>query len=390
MPETHLLHAFLQAVTRLNSSQESDDLLAAALDLADAALALEGSSTPAISLALLPIDDGLRCVRARGVEEPAPALTFEPPPAWLEKALRNGAVERIEEPSPVPDALSACSVVLILPLALTGDQRAALLFGDTRRGAVDTSSLRLLAAVQQGMNAVLANVFRLQDLRNEKERITEVQEEARKKLARDLHDGPTQTMAAITMRINYAKRLVERDPVEAVEELRRVEEMARGTTREIRHMLFTLRPLILETQGLVAALYQLADKVYTTHHRDVIVEAEQEPVVDLDLGKQSVIFYIAEEAVNNARKHAEPEHIWVRLRHENGAIVLQVEDDGVGFNVGAVDADYAQRGSLGIVNMRERSELVGGTLRIDSVEGAGTRVTLTVPFDKRPEGQERA
>jgi signal transduction histidine kinase len=157
--------------------------------------------------------------------------------------------------------------------------------------------------------------------------------------------------------------------------------MARNTTREIRHMLFTMRPLILETQGLAAALYQLAEKTRDTHHINVLFQTSTDVPQNLDLGHQGVIFYIAEEAINNARKHAEAEHIWVRLRSEDKHFVLEVEDDGVGFNVGAVDATYAQRGSLGIVSMRERADLVDGSLKIDSAEGAGTRITLAVPFN---------
>ena len=214
----------------------------------------------------------------------------------------------------------------------------------------------------------------------EKERITDVQEEVRKKLARDLHDGPTQMMAAITMRMNFAQRLIDRDPASATKELIKLEDMARQTTKEIRHMLFTLRPLILETRGLVAGLFQLADKMRDIHQQDVIVEADPMDTEDLDTVTQSVIFYIAEEAVNNARKHAEAEHTWIRLNRTNSQFILRVEDDGVGFNVGAVDADYAQRGSLGIVSMRERSVLVNGSLHIESAEGEGTRVTLEVPL----------
>jgi signal transduction histidine kinase len=173
---------------------------------------------------------------------------------------------------------------------------------------------------------------------------------------------------------------MERDSRAASAELYKVEDLARRTTKEIRHMLFTLRPLILETQGLVAALQQLAEKVHDTHEQNVLIEAEPRVADDLEVGKQGVIFYIAEEAINNARKHAEAEHIWVRLRRDPEFFTLEVQDDGVGFNVGAVDENYEQRGSLGMVNMRERAELVSGALRLDSAEGQGTRISLVVPL----------
>jgi signal transduction histidine kinase len=91
------------------------------------------------------------------------------------------------------------------------------------------------------------------------------------------------------------------------------------------------------------------------------------------------LFYIAEEAINNARKHAEAENIWVRLSRRGDQYALEIQDDGVGFNIGAVDANYEQRGSLGMVNMRERTELVNGEMHIKSAEGDGTCITVIVP-----------
>jgi signal transduction histidine kinase len=200
-------------------------------------------------------------------------------------------------------------------------------------------------------------------------------------LARDLHDGPTQSVAAIAMRVNFARRLMNRDQEAASEELSKIEDLARRTTKEIRHMLFTLRPLVLESKGLVAALEAMAEKMHDTYSQNVLVEADPLVVEHIEAGKQSVVFYLAEEAVNNARKHAEAAHIWVRLKLvQPDMALLSVEDDGVGFNVGAVDANYENRGSLGMINMRERAELLNGILHIDSAEGKGTRINIAIPL----------
>jgi signal transduction histidine kinase len=218
----------------------------------------------------------------------------------------------------------------------------------------------------------------------EKERMMEIQDEARKKLARDLHDGPTQSIAAIAMRVNFARRLIEREPGSAGEELFKIEDLARRTTKEIRHMLFTLRPLVLESQGLIAALASMAEKMQDTYDQHVTIQADPELIDKLDSGKQAVIFYIAEEAVNNARKHAEAAHVWVRLSQaKEDVALLEIEDNGVGFNVGAIDASYESRGSLGMVNMRERAELINGVLQIDSQVGKGTRILLWVPLSEQ-------
>jgi signal transduction histidine kinase len=103
----------------------------------------------------------------------------------------------------------------------------------------------------------------------------------------------------------------------------------------------------------------------------------------MEAAKQAVVFYIAEEAVNNARKHAQAHHIWVRLKLlQDGLGLLEVEDDGVGFDVNSVGANYETRGSLGMINLRERTELVNGVLRIDSAPGRGTRVQVVIPLNE--------
>jgi signal transduction histidine kinase len=182
------------------------------------------------------------------------------------------------------------------------------------------------------------------------------------------------------MRVNFARRLIERNPKAAADELFKIEELARRTTKEIRQMLFTLRPLVLETEGLVPALQHLADKMKETHDQDVLIEASPEALEELEVGKQGVLFFIAEEAINNARKHAKASHIWVRMQRQGDLLHLEVVDDGIGFDVRTVEADYERRGSLGMLNLRERAELVNGLLQIESVPGKGTRIHVVVPL----------
>lgn len=118
-----------------------------------------------------------------------------------------------------------------------------------------------------------------------------------------------------------------------------------------------------------------------TYSQNVIVNIDEGLLDQLEMGKQGVIFYIVEEAVDNARKHARAAHIWVRLRPlEEGLALLEIQDDGAGFDVEAVNRTYDNRGSLGMVNLRERSELVNGLLHIQSAPGKGTRVQVYIPL----------
>jgi len=270
--------------------------------------------------------------------------------------------------------------VLAIPLRAGFENYGVLVFGSDQPLAFTDEHVELMSAIGTQATIQLQNAVLYQNLVNEKERIVDVEEDARKKLARDLHDGPTQSVAAIAMRVNYIRRLLERQPQQATEELWKVEELARRTTKELRHMLFTLRPLVLESQGLLAALAQLVEKMKDTHNLDVILKGQPGVEEYLDTHAQGVLFYIVEEAVNNARKHAQAEHIWTRIYRREGYVVVEIEDDGVGFDVGAVNTNYESRGSLGMVNMRERAELVEGTLRIQSAKGRGTKITILVPI----------
>ena len=150
-------------------------------------------------------------------------------------------------------------------------------------------------------------------------------------------------------------------------------------------MLFTLRPLVLESQGLVPALLTMADKMKETFNQEVLIDVEPLVVSHLEIGKQTVMFYLVEEAVNNARKHAQAAHIWVRVRmlkKEKDLALLEIQDDGAGFDVEAINSSYERRGSLGMVNLRERAELLNGLLHIQSTLGQGTRVQVFIPLSE--------
>jgi len=278
-------------------------------------------------------------------------------------------------------ALRNCTAAYCFPLRSGFNVYGAMLFAHADPNYFTRERTDLLDMI--GRQAVIAiqNARLYQDLLEEKERMVEVHEEARKKLARDLHDGPTQSVAAMAMRINLTRRMFDKDAKSAIDELVRIEDLAHRTTKEIRHMLFTLRPLILESQGLTAALKSMAEKMRETYTQNVVIEVNEKIVEDLEMGKQGVIFYIVEEAVNNARKHAAASNIWVRLKQlDPGLSLLEVKDDGMGFNVNAVNEAYDKRGSLGMINLRERTELVNGLLNIQSQPGKGTIVQVYVPL----------
>ncbi len=280
-------------------------------------------------------------------------------------------------------SLGAAKSMVCVPLRAGFETYGAVLFASVKRNVYRAEHAELLTIFCNQATIALQNASLYQSLREERDKIINKEEEARHKLARDLHDGPTQDVAAIAMRLNFARLLVERDPARARAELERLEDLAHRTVKEIRSMLFTLRPIILEREGLVAALNQYAENLQENDGLPVEIHAERYQDC-LDSETEGVIFAILEESINNARKHAEASIIRVQLRVENDLVVAQVMDDGGGFDVKAVEKDYGSRGSLGLLNLKERAELVGGTLNIESAPGRGTRVTLLVPLPEQP------
>ncbi|NWG20450.1 MAG: GAF domain-containing sensor histidine kinase [Chloroflexi bacterium] len=244
----------------------------------------------------------------------------------------------------------------------------------------DDQDLRLLTTLATQAAIAVENARLVRSLKEERDRLLAKEAEVRAAIARDLHDGPTQSVAAIAMNIEFIKKLLRAMPDRVESELEVLSDLVMKTTYDIRTLLFELRPLGLETQGLLATLQQ-----YVHRFRDpsgvmkLRLEAPAS-IPRLPVEIEAAIFIIVQEAVNNARKHARADEVVVYLYPEEGQLVASVRDRGRGFNLAAVESSYNTRGSLGLLNMRERARLIGGECRIRSAEGEGTTVELRVPL----------
>lgn len=279
------------------------------------------------------------------------------------------------------EAFRDCLTAVCVPLRAGFQLFGAMVIGTDTPVQFEDDHFDLFKAVGDQAVIALQNAQLYQRLEAEKQRLIEADEEARKELARDLHDGPTQSIAAIAMRLGFARTTIDQDPARAKQELVKVEALAKKTSAEIRGMLFTLRPLVLETQGLGVAVDALLRRYSETDGIEMrLIGAENGNL--LDKPAQVVVFAILEEALNNARKYARATTIEVRFWQTEGLFVAAVRDNGVGFDTYDINRDYSTRGSLGMVNMRERAERIDGSLRVESSPDAGTTVTLVVPLDK--------
>ena len=379
----------INLIETLSSSLDYQTVIETALDTSFEAVKIgSGDMEEMVSAVLLFNEQDLKVQAGRGLTSSDLRQTFPANSGILKEVLNSANARLVTAPSQDGElgrmmALQKCRQALLLPLHRGLNAYGVMLFAHPAEHFFNPERCENLEVLSQQAVVAIQNALLFQDIAQEKERIVATREEERKKLARDLHDGPTQSVSAIAMSIAIARRLLEKDVHEASLELERVETLARRTTQEIRTMLFTLRPLVLESDGIEPALQAMADKMRETYQQNVVIEIDPEVVLLIEAAKQTVIFYLAEEAVNNARKYARASEIRVRLRfvNRNKTLgLLEIIDDGIGFDVEAVNTNYAQRGSLGMVNLHERTDLINGVLHIDSAPGKGTRVQVAIPF----------
>lgn len=274
-----------------------------------------------------------------------------------------------------------CRSAICAPLRAGFHTYGVILFCSIEENAYNDEHKALLGTFCSQAIIALQNAQLFEDVHREQQRILEKESEARRKLARDLHDGPTQSVAAIVMRLNFIKMVLEKgDMAKALDEVIKVEEIAEKTTHEIRTMLFAMRPVMLETQGLLPALNQYAERLNKNESfRVAVVNRGYDG--QLSNEAEGVIFAIVEEAVGNAKKHAQASEIRITLVARESSLVVEVRDNGVGFDVDSTRSTYDQRTSLGLINMDERAEIVGGHCSVQSAPGKGTAVQIEIPFN---------
>ncbi len=296
--------------------------------------------------------------------------------------------------------------VLCVPLQVHGRTIGALevlnkVDVDSRPASFNNDDTALLSAIATQAAAAIENAQLYQRLVQERDRIISTQEEVRRSFSRDLHDGPAQGLAAIIMRIDLIKRLLPAG--EALNELQALQDLARRTNNDIRAMLSQLRPIVLETRGLIAALTEFV--ATNQGESGISYHFSSAPNLDCDSFSDSAaaaIYIIIQEAVNNIKKHAQASNIWIGLSEQvvrfndnhNGklkgtallsntpqrSLIVEVRDDGRGFDTDKVLGSYSERGSYGLLNMRERAELLSGDLLIHSAIEQGATITVRVPF----------
>lgn len=209
-------------------------------------------------------------------------------------------------------------------------------------------------------------------------RIIAAQEDERKRLSREIHDGPAQMMAHVLMRSDLIERVYRDKGIEqALKELQELKSNVRNALSEVRRIIYDLRPMALDDLGVVPTLKKYLSTVeeynsgVTIHFQSIGADRRLSPDIEVSL------FRLVQEGVNNAIKHAKPTEIWVKMEWRKNDVNVIVKDNGIGFN----KDNMAKGQSFGIIGMQERLELMQGTMKVASELHKGSTFLFQVPYE---------
>ena len=357
------LDALAEVARRVALSVDEDDV-------ADV-VAREARALLAADAAILFARDGVGRLRAVGSEgwtpaEPLPAVVGMAgadmsEPVWLGREL-GVAVRGLDGgDGPAPGLL----VVVRRGGAPFDDDEVARLTGLARQAGVALDNARLGGRLRRERTERHALAAALVD----------AQEEERRRVAEDIHDGPVQELVGVSLLLDaLAADLRDTAPGHGAEAMRAAS-CARDALRALRRAIFDLHPMVLDELGFAAAVRTLVQRL---EWQGVEVTVDADAAESLSAPLRTVAFRTCQEAIANVLRHAEPQAVWITARGEGPVVVVEVRDDGRGFDT-VRGGTAIERGHIGLRALRERAVLVGGDLQVISAEGQGTRVRLTLP-----------
>jgi two-component system sensor histidine kinase DegS len=206
------------------------------------------------------------------------------------------------------------------------------------------------------------------------------QEEERKRIAREIHDGLAQTLANVVLRTEIAERMLNKDAIgSAKEELSDLKVQVRSGIEEVRKIIFNLRPMALDDLGLIPTLRKFTqdyeDKTKIRTKIDLVGKETRLPS-----GMEVAIFRVVQEAFSNVLKHSQASHVALEVTYQQQMVKIMVKDNGIGFIVEQIDRKIDKGSHYGLMGMRERVELLEGRMEVESDKGTGTKVSMTIPI----------
>jgi signal transduction histidine kinase len=281
------------------------------------------------------------------------------------------------------------------PLSFQGQVRGLWTAGPRRDGeTLTTSDRRILQTLAAQAEVALSNVLLVETLRRQLDEIREAQhqllrsrEQERARLARDMHDGPIQALVEMNLQLGLLLPSVESPQADELEDMRA---QVRELLAELRRVCAALRPPMLDTLGLGAALRALAEDWSAQH--GVAVQLDLAPDATLRPLSEEVtvnLYRVVQEALSNVARHAAARQVAIHLNWEDSHLDLSVQDDGRGFAVPGNLHSLSAQGHFGLVGIQERVELIGGELMVESVPSQGTTVRVVKEQVERKERNVR-
>jgi two-component system sensor histidine kinase DegS len=279
------------------------------------------------------------------------------------------------------DSLPRADIRMSYESALDAQQRLFVMRGQVEKLQNDQNHLRreielidnVLAAMEggppneSGKNSSASMIDTV-------ERMIQAQEAERLRLSRQMHDGPAQALSNFILQTEIAMRLFDMDPNKAKEELSNMKGAAGKTFQKVRDFIFDLRPMMLDDLGLVPTLKRYVDAFKEQNGLDVrlLLTGEEKRIEPY---QEVMIFRAIQELLNNAARYSQASTVSIQLDMGDNNSKVMVEDNGKGFDIETLD----EKNNMGLKIIKERCEMLGGFMEVDSAIGEGTRVTFQIP-----------
>jgi signal transduction histidine kinase/CheY-like chemotaxis protein len=289
----------------------------------------------------------------------------------LEAAVKEGAKSLLALPLLVKEKL-----IGILCIFLYKKRQ----FPEKERALLSTIALQVAISIE---NAQLYKGSREKQMQVERllSKVIVAQEEERKRIAGEIHDSIAQSMVGILTKIHTSQSLLSVNPEKVAEELEELRKIVADSVKEVREIIFNLRPSSLDDLGLVPSLENVIKRIErdTGIGIDLIVNERN---LRLPSILETVAFRIIQEALNNVKKHSGARKAWIELYFEPTRLSLKIVDNGKGFNWESLSNKFIEGSSFGFLSMKERASLVGGLVDITSEENKGTTVSVEIPVNR--------
>jgi PAS domain S-box-containing protein len=335
-------------------------------------------------------EDNVRLAACQGL--PADATSFDFPNCQCGRVLSDGQPEVVipagnacvTSQATSPQASLTCHATV--PLQAREEILGVLSVAAGSPKAFDKTEIDLLAAVGRQVGIALQNARLWDEVRQREQvrgellrRVISAQEEERRRIARELHDGIGQSLNALVFGLNTVDASLQQGSDQVPDQMARLKISASDTVKELQDIIYDLRPSLLDDLGLMMALRWYAQERLEVYGVQIKFDVPQQGL-RLPLEIETALFRVGQEAITNIGKHAQAQQVTISLQTEPEKVRLEIDDNGVGFELNHTLTGQGDRPAWGLLGMQERVSLLGGELSIQSEPGQGTQLCVTLPL----------